>query len=392
MKEAAMMRHLMENIRDNIYFMDREGHISLVSYEGARWLGFDAPEEVIGKTDLDLFSAEHGREAYADGQRIMETGVPILGKEEKETWADGRETWVSTSKMPLRNDEGEIEGIFGISRDITEHKLSEIRAEKLAEENRRFREELEDDLQMAAELQKTFFPTTYPVFQEGGGQVVQFIHKHSSSGLVSGDFCSVRKLSETEAGILLCDVMGHGVRAALGTAIVRAMVEEISHQEKDPAEFLSHMNSALMPILRQGDEFLFATACYMVLDVTSGNLRFASAGHSAPVRVGDGEACFLEGDPAAFGPGLAVAADSEYKTSENVLLPGESVFMFTDGLCEVENDAQEEYGEERLMASAVKSHELDLEPLCFALFDDARAFSSDRKFNDDVCLVGLRYK
>jgi len=240
MKEAAMMRRLMENIRDNIYFMDREGHISLVSNEGAKWLGFETPEEVVGKTDLDLFSAEHGREAYADGQRIMETGVPILGKEEKETWADGRETWVSTSKMPLCDDDGEIVGTFGISRDITEHKLAEIRAEKFAEENRKFREAMEDELLMAQELQKTFFPTSYPVFPEGTSpenSVVQLSHRHHSGGMVGGDFCSIRKLSDTEVGILLCDVMDTGCERHLGRPSCGVLWKKSPIRKKIPVSF-----------------------------------------------------------------------------------------------------------------------------------------------------------
>ena len=58
---------------------------------------------MIGKTDLDIFTNEHGRAAYEDEQRIMQTGEPLLGIEEKETWADGHETWVSTTKMPLKD-------------------------------------------------------------------------------------------------------------------------------------------------------------------------------------------------------------------------------------------------------------------------------------------------
>ena len=169
LSESSLMKHLMENIRDNIYFMDHAGRIILINKEGAKWLGYDSPDQLIGKTDMDIFTEEHGREAYEDEQQIIKTGVPILGKEEKETWPDGRETWVSTSKMPLHNDEGQIVGTFGVSRDITDHKKAEIRAEKFAEENCRFREEMEGELQMAAELQKTFFPTSYPTFTDTSG-------------------------------------------------------------------------------------------------------------------------------------------------------------------------------------------------------------------------------
>ena len=120
--QGRMLQQLMEDISDNIYFMDREGRIVLISQWGARWLGFDSPADVIGKTDYDLFSEEHAKAAFDDEQRIMETGEPVMGLEEKETWPDGRVTWVCTTKMPLRDDNGAIVGIFGISRDITAHK------------------------------------------------------------------------------------------------------------------------------------------------------------------------------------------------------------------------------------------------------------------------------
>jgi sigma-B regulation protein RsbU (phosphoserine phosphatase) len=392
-EKPDLMQHLMDNIKDNIYFMDRNGRIILINKEGAKWLGFDSPEEVIGKTDLDIFTNEHGVAAYKDEQHIMETGVPILGKEEKETWADGRETWVSTSKMPLRNEHGEIRGVFGISRDITEHKQAEIRAAQYAEENRKFRDQFEDDLHMAAELQKTFLPTSYPVFADGtaeGRQIIQFHHYHHSGGLVGGDFCSIRKLSETEAGLFLCDVMGHGVQAALGTAIIRAMVEEISHQEKDPAWFLAHMNRVLTPILRQGDQFLYATACYMIIDVATGILRYSGAGHSVPIRIRRESADWLIDQTSQTGPALAITADAVYETFECTVQPGDNVFMFTDGIHEVEGAGREEYGEARLLESAHRNRNLSLDELLPALFKDACSYAETGQVSDDVCLVGLK--
>jgi sigma-B regulation protein RsbU (phosphoserine phosphatase) len=394
-QDAGLMKHLMENIQDNIYFMDREGRIILINKAGAKWLGFDSPDDVIGKTDLDIFTDEHGRAAFEDEQRIMRTGEPILGIEEKETWADGKVTWVSTSKMPLRNEAGEIVGVFGVSRDITAHKEAEFRAAKYAEENRQFREMLEDDLQMAGELQKTFFPTSYPTFPEGvipADSLVRFYHHHHAGGLVGGDFCSIRKLSDSTAGIFLCDVMGHGVRAALGTAIVRAMVEEISHQEKDPGQFLNHMNKVLMPILRQEDEFLYATACYLVLDVSTGKIRMANAGHPAPILLdaGSEHAEWFQNEPSSAGPALAICEDAEYKTAQRTIQPGDAVVLFTDGIYEVAGAGQEEFGEQRLLAAAGRHRDLPLQELFPALLNDARQFATEGAFDDDVCLVGFR--
>jgi sigma-B regulation protein RsbU (phosphoserine phosphatase) len=395
LQNASLMKHLMDHIQDNIYFMDREGRIILINEAGAKWLGFDSPEEVIGKTDLDIFSDEHGRTAFEDEQHIMETGEPILGSEEKETWADGKDTWVSTSKLPLRNDGGDIVGAFGVSRDITAHKEAEILAAKYAEENRQFREILEDDLRMAGELQKTFFPSSYPVFPEGkdaAESVMQFYHHHHAGGMVGGDFCSIRKLSDTEAGIFLCDVMGHGVRAALGTAIVRAMVDEISHKKKDPGQFLKHMNQVLLPILRQEDEFIYATACYMVVDVSTGLVRMANAGHPIPMLLDatNERAEWFVADHSSAGPALAISEDVEYTTVERTIHPGDAVVLFTDGIYEVAGSGQEEFGEQRLLAAAQQYTDLPLQDLFPSLLTEARQFALEGAFDDDVCLVGFR--
>lgn len=398
LKDTSLMMHLMDNIQDNIYFMDREGRIIMINQAGARWLGFDSPADVIGKTDLDIFTNEHGRAAFEDEQRIMQTGVPVLGKEEKETWADGRVTWVSTSKMPLRNDAGEIVGSFGISRDITAHKESEIRAAKYAEENRRFRDELEDDLHMAAELQKTFFPTSYPVFPSGvdaADSVLQLYHQHHHGvGMVGGDFCSIRRLSDTEAGIFLCDVMGHGVRAALGTAIVRAMVEELSAKAHDPGEYLQHMNRMLLPILHQDELFLYATAFYLVVDVSTGLVRFANAGHPMPIFLDAERGCaeWLMESRSFAGPALAIFEESEYRTVERQLHPGDAIVLFTDGIYEVTGANQEDFGESRLLASAQRNRHLALRDLFPAILNDARLFAAEGAFGDDVCLVGLQLR
>lgn len=394
--EADLLYALMDNIKDNIYFKDLESRFIMVNKSFCEWTGIKA-EEVIGKTDFDLFTEEHGEEAFHDEQRIMKTGTSIVGKEEKETWPDGHETWVSTTKMPLHDSAGNIVGTFGISRDITAQMRARMREAKYADQTRRLSEEMESELHMAAELQHAFLPTNiYPTFPKGvpvEKSAARFWHHYYSTSAVGGDFCSVRKLSDTEVGILMCDVMGHGVRAAIVTALVRAIVEEISYKKKDPAQFLQHMNKALKPMIQKEGVFLFSTACYLVLDVSTGTIRYANAGHPTPILLNtvDNMAEWLVDDPAAAGPALAIVPDIEYRTFERTLHPHDAVIMYTDGLYEVENAKHEELGPEGLLAVVHKHRNLLLHDIFPNLISDIRRYAARHKFGDDVCLIGCRF-
>ena len=131
-KERSLLTTLMDKLPYRFYFKDLESRFIAVSRALAEDHGRKDPKEMIGLTDRDLFSSEHAEEALADERNIILTGQPMIDYEEKETWRDREDTWVSTTKMPWRDTQGNIIGTFGITQDITEKKrAAELAAMRL---------------------------------------------------------------------------------------------------------------------------------------------------------------------------------------------------------------------------------------------------------------------
>jgi len=125
MEERGLLHTLMDNLPDLIYFKDRESRFTRINLALARKFDLDHPSLAIGKTDFDFLPAEHAEAFHKDDAELLRTGQPIVNKEEKGVWPDGHVTWLSTTKMPLRDASGDIIGTFGVSRDITDRKQAE---------------------------------------------------------------------------------------------------------------------------------------------------------------------------------------------------------------------------------------------------------------------------
>ena len=124
-QERQLLNALLANTPDQIVFKDAEGRFIRVSRAHAGLMGCNNPADVVGKTDHDFLPADYATKSREDELQVMRSGRSLVAQEEELTWPDGRRTWISTAKAPLRNYRGEVVGTFGISRDITNRKLVE---------------------------------------------------------------------------------------------------------------------------------------------------------------------------------------------------------------------------------------------------------------------------
>ena len=275
-----------------------------------------------------------------------------------------------------------------------ERHLLEERLARSTEELRRRNTQMETELAMAREVQQALLPQQHPVFPPGVSaerSALRFHQRWIPSSAVAGDFFAVFPVGDCAAGILLCDVMGHGVRAALVAALLHGLTRELRSLTNMPDLFVSELNSSLQGMLARTNNLVFVTAIYLVVDAARAEVRFANAGHPHPLhlRRQTGDVATLIA-PHGPGPALGMIPNENYELGTARLQPGDSLLVFTDGAFEVENAAGEQYGEDRLRALATANLCRDTGALFDDILAELRAFhgaDDTAGFTDDVCLV-----
>lgn len=263
---------------------------------------------------------------------------------------------------------------------------------------RRHNAQLEADLAMAREVQQALLPQQFPEFPRTAGPGegrLRFCHRWQPSHKVSGDFIAVIPVSAMRAGVFQCDVMGHGMRAALVTALLHGLLREQQPLAADPAAFLGALNRQLQALLARAGDLIFATAVYAAADARTGELRLANAGHPAPLhlRRAAGRVDPLL-PPDGAGPALGLMPDFTYDAFDYRLEPGDAVLLATDGLQEAPRDDGEEFGRERLRRALADRLQQSSDTLLEGLLADVQAFRgapAEAALPDDVCLVALDY-
>ncbi len=323
--EKYLFRVLMDNISDSVYFKDRESRFIAISRYQANKFGIDDPEEAKGKTDFDFFSEEHARQAYEDEQEIIRTGNPVVGKEEKETWGDREDRWVTTTKMPLKDPDGNVIGTFGISRDITAKKQFQIKLEESEAKLKEHVKRMEQDLRRAQIMLNAILPATPPSTERFS---VAFRYRHADS--ISGDYISFFPLRREGLGIFLGNVSGKGVSAAMFVGLLKFLTDYVAEEfSGDPTSFIEALNEDLeseLPAVSVAAVY----GCFRAEKRGGASFEFAAGGQPAPVVVrSNGEVSILSPPgSAALGAGNVLEPDYAKVTLEQ----GDRLLLYSDGL------------------------------------------------------------
>jgi serine phosphatase RsbU (regulator of sigma subunit) len=349
-------------------------------------------------------------------------------------WADYRDLAIISGlracwSTPILSSQGEVLGSFAMYRQESrgprpeEQRLTEVathlagiaiqrqraraellalnaeleaRVEKRTRELREKSQQMEEELKMARELQVALLPRRFPAIPINAPpdeSALGFLSLYFPTGDVSGDFFSVFPVGEKAAGVLICDVMGHGVRSALVTGMIRGLVEEHSKFAADPGVLLTQINRALTVILQQAGTAMFATCFYVVADVERAELRFANAGHPCALHVrSEGASVEKLDDQPSRGPVMGIFPSATYGTATRPMVTGDLVMLFTDGLYEVEDATGAFFTEEQLRAAVSRHAALVPEEFFDRVLCDIRNYSGSVTFADDVCVVGMQIR
>ena len=253
--------------------------------------------------------------------------------------------------------------------------------------------EIQKELDLAREFQEALMPRSYPAVPSSDSAVelrLKFHHLYLPASTVGGDFFNIIKLDENRAGIFIADVMGHGARSALVTAIVGTLLQDFATAANDPAKVIRLMNEHFLNIMRHCQDFVFVSAFYMIVDTRKREVVYSAGGHPAPLRADRRTGQIEPLYPAtANGSALGLLPDSEYSNTRIPLQEDTLFFLFTDGIVEAVNSGNQEFGYTRLQTIIQKNLHSSLAAISESVLRKLVSFTQSSAFLDDICFVSV---
>lgn len=243
---------------------------------------------------------------------------------------------------------------------------------------------IDKELEFAKTIQHSAIPTVFPPYP--GRSEFDIYATMDTAKEVGGDFYDFYFVGENKLGFIIADVSGKGIPAAMFMMTAKTIIKGYAESGKPIDEVFTIANAKLCESNEAG---MFVTAWMGVLDITTGKIEFANAGHNPPlVRHADGTFEYLKSRPGFI---LAGMEGMKYRKNELVLSPGDEIYLYTDGVTEATNSANGLYGEERLVKTLNTLHGLSGEDICRAIKADIDTFVGDAPQFDDITMLYLKY-
>ena len=377
---------LLSQTQDQVYFKDRQSRFVRASDVVSLKFGLKSIAELIGKTDFDFFSKEHAQESFEDERRLMRENEKLINITEKETWPDGSITWATSTKIPLYLESGNVVGIMGITRDITD----QINSQRELEENRELLKHknqiMETDFDNARRIQRRLIPG--PIPQTPFAEIAVL---NLSMTEVNGDVIAFPTVDEDHLSFLLGDVSGHGVSAGLFTILIKHLADFYMPGDFDRLDrVLVTLDDHLQGLIPAG---FVATLLGSIVPLPNNQAKLTLANAGQPSALWFNQATStveLVELPSENVIGLGICDQVECRSFE--LSPGDCFLFVSDGAIECRNGDDVELGLEGLIAPFQKCAQLPIDDIIEVMHSFLSGYSNSDFPQDDTSMIALRIK
>ncbi len=402
-RSSRLFRILADNATDAIALRPINGAYFYLSPSCERMSGYSI-EELKATGDMSALIHPEDMPALRARQKLLENGQddnePLLVRYIKK---DGSLSWAQiVSRFVPAVDDPKGTNLLTTIHDLTDLILSqeelresrdqlEIKASELAQlttdleaANQSVEENLATvtrDIELASNLQEAIIPTEFP--QRSTYDVGAFVQPVR---IVGGDFYEFFELDDNRIGIVIADVAGKGVPAAFFMAISHTMLETVVMTMNRPCDVLDYINQRLC---LRNPMYLFVTLFYAILDLRTGTLTYSNGGHNPPFLIRAGGQ--VEELALTDNMMLGLLPEAEFDDRAIDIIPGDTLFLYTDGITESFTAERDMYGDERLKAALHKHHNLGVDALLDAVKSDVSQFVGDAAQSDDLTGMCIRF-
>lgn len=248
----------------------------------------------------------------------------------------------------------------------------------------KLKERMESELSIASRIQQDMLPLIFPPFPDRDD--IELYASMKAAKQVGGDFYDFFLISPTKLCFVIADVSGKGIPASLFMVISKTLMKSEAQGNLSCADVLERVNNSLN---EGNDEMMFVTVLLCMLDLSTGELQFANGGHNPPLLMKKGGGVsYMELNKAKI---LGVFPDRKYTNQTLNLEPGDTLFLYTDGVTEAMNPDNEQFTEPRLLESLKKLQGLSVDEIEAGVQKDVKAFVNGAEQSDDITMLVVRY-